>query len=240
MNRVLGRWIVMGGMMCFAFPGLVPAVRGEDLVSKERTVRVEGQGKALAVPDQARLEFEVQAEAVKLEDASAQAKIRMSDLLRSIKALGIPEKDIQTVRFNIQPKYKYDKEGNENKQVGFLVSNRLRVVLRDLDLAGKTLEAVTRAGVSQVDGPFFGFSDPSKLEILALKDAMEDARGKAEALAQAAGTSLGKVQTVSQTSLGSPSPRPMVSMLMKAGGDVPVERGEDEVTAQVEVVYSLK
>jgi uncharacterized protein len=233
------KWILTGAVALAAL-GMISRTGAEEM-SRGRTISVSGQGKVAAVPDQARLEFEVQAETVQLEEASSRAKGRMNEVLKAVKAFGIDGKDIQTVRYNVQPKYKYDKEGNENKQVGFTVSNRLRVVLKNLDLAGKVLEAVTKAGVSQIEGPSFGFADPSKLELQALKAAMEDARSKAEALAQSAGVDLGKVYSVSQSSVGMPSPRPMMAMsMMKAGGDVPIERGENEVTAQVEVVFTIK
>jgi uncharacterized protein len=219
---------------------VVPNVQAQENVWKERTVRVQGSGKAMAVPDQAQLEFEVMAEAVRLEDASSQTKSRMNEVLKAIKSIGVGEKDIQTLRYGVQPKYRYDKDGGEAKQVGFTVSNRLRVTLRNIDLVGKLLEAVTKAGISQIEGPSFGFADPSKLEIAALKDAMRDAQAKAEALVQSAGAGLGKVLSIQQTSSGMPAPRPMMTMAFKANADVPIEKGENEVTAQVEVVYSLK
>jgi len=227
---------------CLMFlAAVVPNVQAQENVWKERTVRVQGQGKATAAPDQAVLEFEVQTEGVKLEEASSQAKSRMGEVLKAVKSFGLSDKDLQTLRYNVQPKYRYDKDGGEAKQVGFTVSNRLRVTLKNLDLAGKVLEAVTKAGVSQIEGPSFGFVDVSKLEIAAMKDAMRDAQAKAEALAQSAGTSLGKVLSIQSSSAALPPPRPMMVMAMKsAGGDVPMEKGENEVTAQVDVVYSLK
>ena len=237
MRRGLG----FGLGLILLFSGVGSRAAAEDQNYKERTVRVQGEGKVTAVPDQAQLEFEVRAEAVKLDEASVQAKSRMAEVLKSVKSFNIASKDIQTVRYDVQPKYKYDKDGGEAKQVGFIVSNRLRVVLKNVDQAGKALEAVTKAGVSQIEGPSFGFSDPSQMEIDALKAAVDNARLKAEALAQSAGASLGKVLSINQLGSGMPQPRPMMAMaMMKSQGDVPIEKGEDKVTAQVEVVYSLK
>lgn len=163
----------------------------------------------------------------------------MAAVLKAVRSFGIADKDLRTLHYNVQPKYRYDKEGSERKRVGFTVSNRVRAVLKDLDQAGKVLEAATRAGATHIEGPHFGFSDPSKLEIQALRSAMEDAKRKAEALAQAAGTSLGKVLSIQSSSQAAPPPRPMM-MAMRAEADVPIERGEGAVSAQVEVVYSLK
>ncbi|HEY5039946.1 MAG TPA: SIMPL domain-containing protein [bacterium] len=214
----------------------------QDVNSKERTVRVQGQGKATAIPDQAELQFEVRAEGIRLENVTAEARTRMKDVFKAIKSFGVSDKDFQTVNYTIQPKYKYDKNGNENKQVGYIVSNRIRVVLKDVDLSGKVLEAVTEAGISQVEGPTFGFSDPAKLEIEALKAAVEDAHGKAQALAQTAGADLGKVFSIVQSGSGMPEPRPMIAMAMSnnARAEVPIAKGQDEVAANVEVVYLLK
>jgi uncharacterized protein YggE len=230
MGPVLGMVILLAGTTALA----------AEPEWKERTVRVSASGEAVAPPDQAVIEFEVLAESERLEKAADEAKARMAAVLKAIRSLGVADKYLQTLRYNVQPKYRYDKDGGEQKRVGFIVSNRVRAVLMDLDQAGKVLEAVARAGATHIAGPHFGFSDPSKLEIQALKSAMGDARRKAEALAEAAGASLGKVLSVQSSSQAAPPPRPMMMRAMAAEADVPIERGEGAVTAQVEVVYSLK
>jgi len=202
---------------------------------------VEGQGTSRAVPDQAEIEFEVREEGPRLENVSAQVRDKMKNVFQTVKSFGISEKDFQTVSYNIQPKYKYDRGGNETKRVGYIVSNRIRVVLKDLDSAGKLLEAVTQAEVSEVTGPNFGFSDPKKLQIKALEAAVADARAKAEALAEAAGAELGRVFSINQTSTSMPvAPLAMQGNMMGVSSEVPIAKGQNEITTHVEVVYLLK
>jgi uncharacterized protein YggE len=235
------------GVFIFALSFALPLfdlkfATADEAPPKEATVKVQGEGKVSAVPDQAQLEFEVREDGAHLEDVSAQVRDKMKKVFQTVKAFGIVDKDFQTVSYNIEPKYRYDKNGGESQRIGYTVSNRIRVVLKDVDSAGKVLDAVTQAEVSEVEGPTFGFSDPAKLQIEALKAAIEDAHAKALALAQSAEAQLGKVFSIVQMGTEIPGPRPMMFKMAAsaAAEDVPIAKGQDEVTAQVEVVYSLK
>ena len=108
--------------------------------------------------------------------------------------------------------------------------------------AGKALAAVTKAGVTRINGPTFGFSDTTRLEEQALRRAVENAHSKAQALAQTAGVELGKVYSITQSAYSQPVPRHLSNTmsLSRAAESVPVSAGEDEITARVDVVYSLK
>lgn len=230
-------WMVLG---LFAF--VVSGAWADD-ASKQRTVRVQGEGKITAVPDQAQIVFGVVEESVHLKDASAKARKKMQAIFAAIKSFGISEKDFQTIDYNIQPKYKYDKNGNEMQRTGYTVTNRIKVLIKDLDQVGQVLEAVTEQEVGQVEGPNFGFSDPSKLSLEALKAAMADARTKAQTLARSADADLDKVFSINQLSSYMPTPRPMMAMRANVAMEAnapPIAQGQSEVNAQVEVVYLLK
>ena len=94
----------------------------------------------------------------------------------------------------------------------------------------------------QVDGPTFGFAKPDQLQIDALKAAVTNAHAKAEALAEAAGAQLGPVYSIEQRCSSPPIVRPMAMMEMAkySAAPAPIEKGTNEVTAQVEVIYTLK
>lgn len=240
MNRIISRKTTFGILFFLFIAGFANIAKADD-GSKQRTITVSGEGKVRAVPDQAEMQFTVQEDGAKLKDVSAQVQTKMKSVFQVLKSYGITDKDSQTVSYNIQPKYKYDKSGNAAK-IGYTVSNRVKVVLKDLDKAGDLLEAVTDAEVSEVDGPNFSFSDPAKLQIEAMKAAVADAQAKAEALAEASGAGLDKVFSITQTSASVPIlGNALRSNLALAGNNgVPIAAGQNEVTAQVEVVYSLK
>lgn len=223
----------------FFIAGISNAVKADD-TPKERTIQVTGEGKVTAVPDQAEMNFEVQEEGADLEGLTAKVNERIKGVFQAVKSFGVSDKDFKTVSYNIQPKYK-DTNG-ESQRTGFIVSNQIHVVLKKIDLAGQVLDAVTKAGATQVEGPSFGFSDPTQLQMEALKNAVENAHAKAEALAEASGAELGKVYSINQTSAPSPI-RPMMASLANVSrnaGEVPIASGENDVTAEVEVIYLLK
>lgn len=221
--------------------GAFNIVRADEGAFKERTIKVVGEGKVTAIPDQAEMEFTVQEEGADLKTVSGEVSAKMKNVFKVVKSFGISDKDTQTISYNIEPRYKYDKSGNGQK-TGYIVSNRVKIILKDLDKAGDVLEAVTEAEVTQVEGPNFNFSDPTKLQIEALKAAVEDGHSKAEALAMASGAELDKVFSISQTSTAMPiSPVAFRANALQEGAQsVPIAKGQNEVTAQVEIVYLLK
>jgi len=69
---------------------------------------------------------------------------------------------------------------------------------------------------------------------------VKKARAKAEALAKAAGAGLGDLQSITE-SVQAPPPIPMrMEAAMAQRGGVPVETGEIDVRAVVELVFSIK
>jgi len=152
--------------------------------------------------------------------------------------------NIQTQLYQVQPKQQYDKNGNA-KRAGYHVTNRIAVKIRDLQKAGIMMAAIVETGATQVAGPDFEVDNPQKLEQESLKRAVEDARTKAQILAQAAGVTLGNVLTIQP--LGGPVyPRPQPNRVMRtmamdaAPAEESISAGEQTIQATVNVVFELK
>lgn len=119
----------------------------------------------------------------------------------------------------------------------YRATNTVEVTIRDLDKAGQVLGAAAGAGANQMFGIAFEIEDPAPLEAEARKKAMVDARTRAERLAELGGVKLGPPISISEAGGGMPVPGPMV---MRAEvGQVPIERGELTVIANVQVVYAI-
>jgi uncharacterized protein len=213
---------------------------GQDNMPKGKTIKVEGQGVVTAVPDEATIEVTVLEEGISVDDLAAKVKTKMANVLDSLKSFDIADKDLQTTQYSIEPKYQY--ANGKSERVGYTVTNRLKIVLKNITQVGAVLGALSNDDTFQLNGPTFGFSDPAKLQIDALKAAVENAWAKAAVLAEAANAQLGPVYSIEETNVNMPSPRPlmMARAAMTDGAVVPVQQGTDEVTAQVEVVYTLK
>jgi uncharacterized protein YggE len=179
--------------------------------------------------------------------AASDALAANTDAMQSIMSVltenKVAAKDIQTSRFNVQPEYERDSRGRAKPQViGYRVTNQVQVRVRNLADLGRILDALVRAGSNQVSGIRFGIDDPTGVLNQARNRAIADARSRAELYAQAAGVRVGKVLTISEQAL--PMPRRQnfdVAFGAEArSAAVPVATGEQELSASVNVVFSLE
>jgi uncharacterized protein len=112
------------------------------------------------------------------------------------------------------------------------------VTIRNLSKAGAILDAASNAGANEVYGPMLSRSDEDELQAKALRGAVEDARKKAEVLADAAGVQLGRVTALTEGSSGGPQPYYEGAMRL-AKTDAPIEPGTQDTQATVTVTFAI-
>jgi uncharacterized protein YggE len=155
---------------------------------------------------------------------------------------GVAEEDIQTQFFNIYPQYNYA-EGAAPTITGYVVSNQVQVKVRDLDTVSEVLDAAIAAGgdAVRVNGISFTVEDPESFLSDARREAVADARAKAEVLAEAAGVELGDAISINEsTNFGGDIYYPAADVRQEAmGGATPVNPGEQELHVNVAVVFSI-
>lgn len=120
----------------------------------------------------------------------------------------------------------------------YTATNSVDVTIRNLDTAGKVLSAATSAGANQLYGIRFEIEDLAPLQAEARKKAVEDARLRAERLAQLAGVKLGPAVSIVEMDGGGSGPVPMMAMA-RMDAAAPVERGELTISTTVQIVYAL-
>jgi hypothetical protein len=214
---------------------------GQQEKEPARSIRVHGTGKIKVVPDQLRLTIQVN---VPRTETAVEALSRNNQLTAQVMAMlkrfGIGETDLQTTRVSVNPVYDYSKQNSPPAIVGYSAQNDVVVVIRKMDDAGKILDQAVKNGATGFGPLQYDSSKRPDLEREAYKSAADDARIKAELLAKQLGASLGRVMTISELGVSSPSPVvPMMQMRM-AAAEVPVSPGEMEIQANVEVVFELK
>lgn len=204
----------------------------------ERTVTVSASGAVNAVPDIARIRVGVASDAATAKDALARNTAAMTKIVAGLKAREFEPKDIQTSAFTVEPIYAESRDGRPPAVTGYRVRNAVEVVARDLDRLGETLDALVGLGVNQVDSLSFEASQAETLRDEARKDAMANARRRAELLAAAGGAAVGDVLTISEDAGGEP-PGKFFSTRAAAQA-VPIERGTEQLEARVTVTWALK
>jgi len=208
----------------------------------DRTLTVSGQGEASGVPDRAVLNAGVLTEAKTASAALAENSRAMNSVFAALKRSGIPDRSIQTSNFNISPQYTpYD--GNNPKPqaiIGYQVSNQVTVRIDDVSKVGEGIDALVNSGANQAGGINFTFKNAKPMLAEARTEAVKDAMEKARTYAAAAGITLGSIISIQEG--GNDYPRPMAVMAMAREKDqsTPVAAGEQSITANVTVTFSIK
>jgi len=153
--------------------------------------------------------------------------------------------EIRTDMVSLAPVYSADQGGSLSPQkiAGYRGTNEVRVLVRDLEqrtaLLTSLIQQANTAGANEISGPEFLVLDTKPL-VEARVNAVEDARVKAETYARALNVRLGRVLAVTE---GERKHRPM-PMMSRAAPDrnwvPPIERGTNELSAQVIVMWELK
>jgi uncharacterized protein len=210
---------------------------GSPLAVQSNVVTVSGQGAVSITPDTAVAQVGVEARAPQLNDALSDATQRMTQVLESMRALGIDARDITTSRLAIEPIAAPRRNESDPVRIdGYRVGNTAQVRIRDIRSVGRVLDAVVRAGANSVGSLAFTVNDRTSVEAQARALAVRDAATKARQLADAAGVRLGPLLTLSEQGIGRPVP---VARGLSAMASMPVEPGEVEVTVVVEARYRI-
>ena len=204
-------------------------------------ISVSGIGSVFGEPDVAILTLGVEAQADSVGEARAKAAEAMDAMLTVLKDGGVEDSDIQTSRFSVEPRYNF--RDGEQELIGFFVNNLVTVKIRDIDETGTLIDDVVGAGgdLTRVQNLRFTIDDPEELQQEARRLAMENAKSKAETLADAGGVDLGAPRSISESG----GARALTfradafAAEFAADASTPIEVGELEVQIQVQVVYGL-
>ncbi|MFH1086582.1 MAG: SIMPL domain-containing protein [Chloroflexota bacterium] len=178
---------------------------------------VTGTGTASAQPELALIHLGVETVSGEAGAAIDENTAASTATLAAIKGLGVDDKDVQTVSYNVWVEQVTDKEGRPTGELRYHATNQLRVRLRDPKLAGKLLGAALKAGANTVNGVSFTVSDMAALERQARDLALADAKAKAEQIATGLGAKVGKLRYASDSVYG-PVPGPMPMGMGGIGG----------------------
>jgi uncharacterized protein YggE len=207
-------------------------------------ISVSGNGRISVVPDIALLTLGVEVNAPSVAAARSAAATAMKAVRASLDGNGIRDDDIQTLAFDIQPRYQYRHE-EKPEITGYAVSNRVSVKVRDLDDVSDLLDGAAEAGgdAVRIGGIAFTVDDPGRYEGDARKAAVGDAHKRAEELAALAGVRLGKVLSISESGASVPFAQPGAERMMLQSADAPstpISPGETEISLSVFVVYDIE
>lgn len=141
---------------------------------------------------------------------------------------------------SINPNYNYS-EGNQRIN-GYTVSVNIAVKVTPIDKLNQAIDLATKDGVNNVGGIQFVLNDEDleKLEQKARKEAISNAKKKAQMIANESGIILGKIINVSE--VGTPRPVPFYEAApsLKTADSTQIEPGQSTITSTITLSYEIR
>ncbi len=209
------------------------------------TITISGEGRVTAVPDIGQVTVTIVVEDNDAVTAQENNISQFNNLVAALKAEGIQEEDLKTTNYSVNPRYNWQ-EG-ERELIGYEVRQSLTVKIRDLDNSGNVIRVAGNNGANEVSGLSFTIDDPEQYRQEARKEALENAKDKAEELASLMGVSLGKIVSFNEGANNVSAPSPVYRDLAFAeetgfGGGLAepsIETGSEEVRVTATIVYEI-
>ena len=218
-----------------------PVARGQ-----QRELTMTGTGEAGAVPDQLSFTLSVGVTRPDLDAALGAANGTMARVLGTLKQHGVGKSDVQTTGLSMTPVYDYH-QYSPPTVVGYRVSERASVLVKDLAEGGKAVSAAVATGGNdvRVGGIRLLVGDTDAVMKRARDAAVAEATAKAQQYAEASGQTLGDVLTLREVH-ARPLPSRELTLQHAYAMDtvsglkaLPVRAGRDQSSVTVKVVWAL-
>jgi uncharacterized protein YggE len=221
----------------------IPSSNNTAMPDTNNTLFVTGTATERVEPDKVTAIFAVET----VEDSAGAALKANSEAMDAVIAAlmdaGVEENETSTAYFSIHPNYNYTEFGAQ-ELTGYTVTNSIMVESSNLSNVSDWIDAAINAGANRIDSLSFTISEERLGEVRAgmMQDAVDNARGKADALAQALDVEITRVKAASLFDLTSPPVIPFsLSLETRTTESVatPIIPGEQTVTTTVGVVYEI-
>ncbi len=207
-----------------------------------RFVRASGDATLSVKPDRAEVTIGVASRAPSAQEASSKNADESARLFSAIKQVLGSGGEIKTSGYSLSPQYDYS-NGHAPRLTGYEASNAVNVMVDELSLLGKVIDAATGAGATNINGISFTVRDSTALREKVLSEAAVHARANAEALAKALGVTV--VGLLEAEPAEAPVIRPLVralpmAMAAQAQPATPIEAGDVDIRATVTVKLEVR
>lgn len=204
-------------------------------------LNINAEGVSEARPDMATLRLGVVTTGRTAQSALEANTQRMTGLIDALRREGIAERDIRTVSASVYP--------NRQQRIiaNYRAVNAVGVRVRDINAAGRIVDAIVEAGGNTVEGVHFSFQDPAAQHDLARRAAIAEARRRADLYAEALGLSVARTIEVSEPGAVRQVSEQLeltatltTDSLLSELPSLPIVPGEIATRAQVTVSFELR
>ena len=202
---------------------------------------VSAEGHTSRVPDVATIRAGVVTQGQSAATALSENATRMARVLAALKQAGVAARDIRTASVSLSPQYRYA-DGQPPAVTGYQASNSVAIRFRDVARSGAILDVLVGQGANQIDGPSLSLDQPDAALDEARISAVKIATARAQLYAKAAGLSVVRVVSMSESgSNNGGSPPPMLFQARaKAADSTEIAAGETDVSVTLAVRFLLR
>lgn len=200
-----------------------------------------GEAEIKRAPDRAWVVVRAESRARDPKEAQRLNVDAMNAVMAKLKGMALGEDAIRTLSYELQPEFDY--ADGRQKLRGYVARNAIEVRLDDLGKVGDVLGAAVGSGATSVGGLRFDLKNRESAEREALRLAVADARGRADAAAQGAGVKIDRIVRIEE--IREPEIRPMPQMRtmaqeVAADASVPITPGTIEIRSHVRLTAAIK
>jgi len=240
-GAVLATGLLLGAASLVPAPAL--AQNQAQTETLEGRLSLSARGEVRIAPDMATVTAGAETRADTAADALSANARAMAGVFEAMEGAGIARRDIQTSGLSLSAVYEpYDSErGRDQRIAGYEASNTVRVVVRDMDRVGQTIDALVGSGANQLQGVNFTHSDPAEARDEARQRAVSELNRLRALYAEAAGISTGRLISLSEG--GSSQPSPMMyarAESMSADAGTEVAPGEITISVNVDAIWAIE
>lgn len=227
----MGTRIRTSGLIAvFALGLLVPS----SVNAQERTITVKGSATQEVPNDTAKLGFSVTKERKSREEALRVVSTRLREVIAAVQTIpGVGPGDVTTGVISIR-------KVPRGKHPLYRASEGITVILHEPGRAGELISAAIANGATGTNGPNFFPGNPEAAYNNTLIAAFDQAKAKASALANRAGSTLGPAINIEEGTEVVPSQPANRTKKDAAEPAPPVKPGGSTVTATVRVIFALQ
>lgn len=200
-----------------------------------------GQATVKRAPDQAWVTIAAESRASTPSEAQRLSAEAMTAVRNALGKAALPSDAIKTTGYSLQPDLEW--ANGRSRVRGYVVRNEVEVRVDNLEKVSAVIDASGTSGATSMSGLRFDLKDRAAAEREALRLAVEDAMGRARALAAGASVTVGPIVRIDEQV---DAVRPVPYMTMTARADpaaqapTPVSAGEVGIQATVTLTVAIK
>jgi len=215
--------------------------------ASENTITVSDSGVIYVKPDLGLITASVITEAKTVTEAMTENTQRMNEVISNLKEQGVEERDLQTISFNIQPRYEWREVTHLHPQgqrilVGYDVIQALRIKIRNLERIGSIIQVATDGGANQISDFQLTIDNQDVFRAQAREKAINEAKNNAKRLADQLGVRLIGISSFKEGNVTPFSPQVFQMEAREMGGNevVQIEGGENRIEVLVYITYKIR